>query len=73
MGLMIQHGLKIVGSDGGTLPDLERVLEVHASGRARLIYEERTLDEVPQAFADIHEGSGVSPRVVIRIAESGSA
>ncbi len=35
---------------------------------ARLIYEERTLDDVPRAFTDIHGASGVSPRVVIRMA-----
>lgn len=58
------RGLRVVGSPGGTRQDLETVVALHASGRARLVHEVRPLAQAARAFADVHAG-GVLGRVVL--------
>lgn len=56
-------GKSIIGSIVGTRNDLTDVFELHAAGRTRIVREERTLEEVNDAMADVLAGS-VPARVV---------
>jgi alcohol dehydrogenase, propanol-preferring len=60
----VLNGITIVGSIVGTRNDLREVFELHASGRTRVIREERPLEEVNQAMADVEAGR-VPARVVL--------
>lgn len=68
LGALIENGIELIGSDGGTRRDLERTLALHAQGRATVHREERPLSDVRQAFEDVHAGRAAQPRIVIRIA-----
>jgi len=59
----VLNGITIVGSIVGTRTDLREVFELHAAGRTRVIREERSLDDVNQAIADVESGH-VPARIV---------
>jgi alcohol dehydrogenase, propanol-preferring len=61
----VLNGITIVGSIVGTRTDLREVFELHAAGRTRVIREERTLDEVNEAIAEVDRGE-VPARIVFR-------
>jgi propanol-preferring alcohol dehydrogenase len=62
----VLNGIKLVGSIVGTRVDLAEVFELHKSGRTKVIYETRRLEEVNEAFDEV-EKSRVKARVVFRI------
>jgi alcohol dehydrogenase, propanol-preferring len=62
----VLQGITIVGSIVGTRLDLREVFELHAAGKTRVIYEERKLDDVNDAIADVEAGH-IPARVVLRI------
>ena len=49
-------GISVIGSIVGTRRDLEEVFALHASGRTRVIYETRRLEQVNESFADVLNG-----------------
>jgi alcohol dehydrogenase, propanol-preferring len=49
-------GISVIGSIVGTRRDLEEVFALHASGRTRVMYETRRLDQVNESFADVLNG-----------------
>jgi alcohol dehydrogenase, propanol-preferring len=59
----VLNGLTIVGSIVGTRNDLREVFELHAAGLTRVIREERPLDDVNAAIADVESGH-VPARIV---------
>jgi len=62
----VLKGISIIGSIVGTRQDLVDVFALHAAGRTRVVAEERTLDEVNDAFEDILAGR-TPARLVIRM------
>jgi alcohol dehydrogenase, propanol-preferring len=62
-------GLTVKGSIVGTHRDLEEVFELHRRGLTRVLYEERSLDDVNEAVEQVLDGSATTPRLVFRIAE----
>jgi len=50
-------GIQIIGSIVGTRLDLAEVFELHASGRTRVVYETRHLEDVNDAFAEVLRGA----------------
>ncbi len=50
-------GQKIIGSIVGTRQDLAEVLDLHAKGRTKVIYQTRQLDHVNDCFEEILSGS----------------
>jgi propanol-preferring alcohol dehydrogenase len=61
----VLQGITVVGSIVGTRLDLCEVFELHAAGHTRVIYEERPLDEVNEAIADVDAGR-IPARIVLR-------
>jgi propanol-preferring alcohol dehydrogenase len=61
----VLNGITVVGSIVGTRNDLREVFELHAAGRTRVIREERPLDEVNEAIAEVDRGE-VPARIVFR-------
>ena len=59
----VLNGITIVGSIVGTRTDLREVFELHAAGLTRVVREERSLDDVNQAIADVETGH-VPARIV---------
>lgn len=59
----VLNGITIVGSIVGTRTDLREVFELHAAGLTRVIREERPLEDVNQAIADVEAGH-VPARIV---------
>lgn len=62
----VLNGITIIGSIVGTRRDLAEVFELHAAGRTSVVVEERKLDEVNAAFADVLAGR-VDARIVFRV------
>jgi propanol-preferring alcohol dehydrogenase len=62
----VLNGITIVGSIVGTRTDLREVFELHAAGRTRVIREERPLDDVNEAIAEVDRGE-VPARIVFRL------
>ncbi|HEY3543210.1 MAG TPA: alcohol dehydrogenase AdhP [Gaiellaceae bacterium] len=62
----VLQGITVVGSIVGTRLDLREVFELHQAGKTRVIYEERPLDEVNEAIADVDAGR-IPARVVLRV------
>jgi propanol-preferring alcohol dehydrogenase len=62
----VLNGITIVGSIVGTRRDLAEVFELHAAGRTRVVWEERKLEDVNEAFDDVLNGR-VPARVVFRM------
>ena len=62
----VLRGIRIIGSIVGTRVDLREVFELHAAGRTHVVVEERKLDEVNDAIADVLAGR-VDARVVFRM------
>jgi len=62
----VLKGISIVGSIVGTRQDLAEVFALHAAGRTRVVAEERKLDDVNAAFADVLAGR-TAARLVIRM------
>jgi alcohol dehydrogenase, propanol-preferring len=60
----VLNGITIVGSIVGTRTDLREVFELHSAGLTRVIREERPLDDVNQAIADVESGR-VPARIVL--------
>ncbi|HZI44156.1 MAG TPA: alcohol dehydrogenase AdhP [Ilumatobacter sp.] len=56
-------GISVIGSIVGTRRDLEEVFALHASGRTRVVYETRRLEQVNEAFAEVLAGQ-VDARLV---------
>jgi alcohol dehydrogenase, propanol-preferring len=61
----VLNGITIVGSIVGTRTDLREVFELHAAGRTHVIREERPLDDVNHAIAEVDRGE-VPARIVFR-------
>jgi propanol-preferring alcohol dehydrogenase len=62
----VLNGITVVGSIVGTRRDLAEVFELHAAGRTRVVWEERKLEDVNEAFDDVLYGR-VPARVVFRM------
>lgn len=56
-------GRSVIGSIVGTRNDLSDVFRLHAAGRTRIVSEQRSLDDVNRAMADVL-GGAVPARVV---------
>jgi propanol-preferring alcohol dehydrogenase len=63
-------GLTIKGSIVGTHRDLEEVFELHRRGLTRVLYDERSLDDVNEAIEQVLDGSSMTPRLVFRVADA---
>ena len=59
----VLNGITIRGSIVGTRTDLRDVFELHGAGRTTVIRENRSLDDVNQAMADLEAGR-VAARIV---------
>jgi propanol-preferring alcohol dehydrogenase len=59
----VLNGITIVGSIVGTRTELREVFELHAAGRTRVIREQRSLEDVNEAIAEVEAGE-VPARVV---------
>ena len=59
----VLNGITVKGSIVGTRVDLREVLELHAAGRTRVVYETRDLASVNDAIAEVEKG-GVDARLV---------
>lgn len=57
-------GLSLKGSIVGTHHDLEEVFQLHRRGETRVLREERQLDDVNEAIAQVLDGSAREPRLV---------
>jgi propanol-preferring alcohol dehydrogenase len=53
---LVLGGKSVIGSIVGTRADLAEVYELHASGRTRVIYETRQLEQVNDPFEQILSG-----------------
>jgi propanol-preferring alcohol dehydrogenase len=62
----VLKGISVIGSIVGTRQDLAEVFALHAAGRTRVVSEERTLDDVNDAFDDVLAGR-TPARLVIRM------
>jgi len=62
----VLKGLQVIGSIVGTRQDLAEVFALHAQGRTRVVYEERRLEDVNDAFAEVLSGR-TPARLVIRM------
>lgn len=62
----VLKGISVIGSIVGTRQDLAEVFALHAAGRTRVVAEERTLDDVNDAFEEILAGR-TPARLVIRM------
>jgi phage shock protein PspC (stress-responsive transcriptional regulator) len=62
---IVLTGKSVFGSIVGTRNDLAVVFSLHAAGRTTVIAEDRKLDDVNEAMADVLSG-GVPARVVFR-------
>jgi alcohol dehydrogenase, propanol-preferring len=62
----VLQGITVVGSIVGSRLDLREVFELHAAGRTRVIFEERRLEDVNEAIADVDAGR-VPARIVLRV------
>jgi propanol-preferring alcohol dehydrogenase len=51
----VLNGTKIVGSIVGTRVDLAETFELHAARKTKVIYEERPLDAVNEAFEEVEQ------------------
>jgi propanol-preferring alcohol dehydrogenase len=56
----VLQGISVVGSIVGTRLDLAEVFELHRSGKTRVSYERRSLEQVNEAFADVEAGRATS-------------
>ncbi|HEX5851008.1 MAG TPA: alcohol dehydrogenase AdhP [Rubrobacter sp.] len=56
-------GIHVTGSIVGTRVDLQEVFELHAMGRTRVVHEERRLEDVNEAIAEVESGE-VDARLV---------
>jgi propanol-preferring alcohol dehydrogenase len=61
----VLNGITVVGSIVGTRLDLRDVFELHASGKTRVIREERSLEDIEGAMTDVLAGD-VPARIVFR-------
>jgi propanol-preferring alcohol dehydrogenase len=61
----VLNGITVVGSIVGTRLDLREVFQLHASGKTRVIREERPLADVQAAMEDVLHGD-VPARIVFR-------
>ena len=61
----VLKGITVTGSIVGTRDELREVLALHAAGRTRVITEERPLDAVNEAMAEVEAGL-VPGRIVLR-------
>jgi propanol-preferring alcohol dehydrogenase len=59
-------GKSVIGSIVGNRNDLADVFALHAAGRTRVVIEDRKLDEVNEAIADVHAGR-ITARVVFQL------
>ncbi len=66
-------GLTIKGSIVGTHRDLEEVFELHRRGLTRVLYEERSLEDVNDAVEQVLDGSSLTPRLVFRLQDAASS
>ncbi len=62
----VLKGISIIGSIVGTRQELAEVFALHAAGRTRVVAEERTLDDVNDAFEDVLAGR-TPARLVIQM------
>ncbi len=62
----VLKGISIIGSIVGTRQDLAEVFALNAAGRTRVVSEERTLDDINEAFDDVLAGR-TPARLVIRM------
>lgn len=62
----VLKGISIIGSIVGTRQDLAEVFALHAAGRTCVVSEERTLDDINEAFDDVLAGR-TPARLVIRM------
>jgi propanol-preferring alcohol dehydrogenase len=61
----VLQGITVVGSIVGTRLDLREVFELHSAGKTRVIFEERRLQDVNEAIADVDAGR-IPARIVLR-------
>ncbi|BCJ49377.1 zinc-dependent alcohol dehydrogenase [Actinoplanes sp. NBRC 14428] len=60
----VLKGIRIIGSIVGTRADLAEVFQLHATGRTRVLFEPRPLDDINAAIADVLAGR-VPARLVL--------
>ncbi|MEV4702913.1 alcohol dehydrogenase AdhP [Actinoplanes sp. NPDC049316] len=60
----VLKGIRVIGSIVGTRADLAEVFRLHASGRTRVLFEPRRLDDINEAIADVLAGR-VPARLVL--------
>jgi propanol-preferring alcohol dehydrogenase len=63
----VLKGISVIGSIVGTRADLAEVFQLHATGRTRVIYQVRKLDDVNTCFEEVLAGR-VPGRLVFRTA-----
>lgn len=63
---LVVGGKSVIGSIVGTRNDLADVFALHAAGRTRVVAEDRKLDDVNAAMADVEAGR-VTARVVLHV------
>jgi propanol-preferring alcohol dehydrogenase len=63
----VLKGISVIGSIVGTRADLAEVFGLHASGRTRVVYQVRKLDDVNTCFEEVLAGR-VPGRLVFRMA-----
>jgi len=61
----VLNGITVRGSIVGTRVDLREVFQLHAAGKTRVVREERRLDDVEDAIADVLRGE-IPARIVLR-------
>jgi alcohol dehydrogenase, propanol-preferring len=61
----VLNGITVRGSIVGTRVDLREVFQLHAAGKTRVVREERRLDDVESAIADVLRGE-IPARIVFR-------
>jgi alcohol dehydrogenase, propanol-preferring len=62
----VLKGISVIGSIVGTRQDLAEVFALHAAGRTRVVAEERSIEDINEAFEDVLAGR-TPARLVIRM------
>jgi propanol-preferring alcohol dehydrogenase len=60
----VLNGITIKGSIVGTHRDLEEVFALHEDGRTKVLYDQRQLEDVNDAFQEVLSGNMTAPRLV---------
>jgi propanol-preferring alcohol dehydrogenase len=60
----VLNGITIKGSIVGTHRDLEEVFALHEDGRTKVLYDQRVLEDVNDAFEEVLSGKMTAPRLV---------